>query len=50
MFLARFAQFHCNEFEASLLEPFDNLADKAPLDAIRLDRNKGSLGRHDEQL
>ena len=46
VFLSGLAQFHCHEFEASLLEALDDLADQSALDAVGLDRDERSLGRH----
>lgn len=48
---AHLDHLHAHEFEAFHLEPLDDLADDAPLHAIGLDGNEGTLelGSHDSE-
>ena len=42
------AQLHGEQLETLGLEAGDDVADDAPLDAVRLDHDEGAFARHDE--
>merc|ERR1712241_1344307 len=43
MFLASLHEFHGDQFEALLLETFDDITHESPLDAVGLDHDESSL-------
>lgn len=51
MLIAHLKHLHAHKFEAFHLESLDDLSNEAPLDAIRLDGNEGTLrdSRHDSE-
>ena len=47
VFFGRLHELHGNEFESTLLEPFDDVPDEPALNSVRLHHDEGSFLKHE---